>query len=175
VPAIAMRRCSRIVEIYSIECANRLFLAMRHKNPGACINESLFGQGLVAKGEEVLEFRSGQLGQPVLASADDRTGDLALGFDDLVELLLDRSDADKLVNLNVLFLPDSEGTFCCLVLDRGTSPPVEMEDMVGGRVVQPCPIGLERKDEETRLIAAARLKAIHHPVALGSRKLAVSP
>jgi hypothetical protein len=73
------------------------------------------------------------LNQPVLVSADDSTGDLALalGFDDLGDLFLERSDSDELVNLNVRFLADSEGTVGCLVLDGGVPPPVEMEDMVG--------------------------------------------
>ena len=110
-----------------------------------------------------------RLDQPVLVSADDSTGDLALalGFDDLGDLFLERSDSDELVNLNILFPADSEGTVCCLVLDGGVPPPVEMEDMVGCCQVQPCPTGLEREDEETR--------AIHQAVALGFENLSAQP
>jgi hypothetical protein len=61
--------------------------------------------------------------QPVLVSANDSTGDLslALGFDDLGDLFLERSDSDELVNLKFRFLADSEGTVGCLVLDGGGS------------------------------------------------------
>lgn len=40
-----------------------------------------------------------RLDQPVLVSTDDSTGDLslALGFDDLGDLFLERSDSDELV------------------------------------------------------------------------------
>jgi hypothetical protein len=118
-----------------------------------------------------------KLDQPVLVSADDSTGDLslALGFDDLGDLFLERSDLDELVNLNVRFLDDSEGTVGCLVLDGGVPPPVEMEDMVGCSQVQPCPTGLEREDEATRVIAARRLKAIHHAAAMGFKNLSAQP
>jgi hypothetical protein len=135
--------------------------------------ESLFCQGLIAEDEEVLEFRGGELGQSVLAGADDRTGDLALDFDDLVDFFLERSAADQLVKLNVVYRTDSECSVHCLVLDGGVPPPVEMEDMIGGCQVQPRPAGLEREDEETRSIAAARRKAIYHPVALALGSLSM--
>jgi hypothetical protein len=110
--------------------------------------EALFRQRLITEGEEVLELRSGDLDQSVLASVDDRTGDLALGFDDLVDFLLESSAANELVNLNVVLLTDSECTVRCLVLDGGVPPPLEMEDMIGGRQVQPCPHDLERERTE---------------------------
>ena len=135
--------------------------------------ESLFCPGLIAEGEEILEFRGGDLGQSVLAGVHDRTGGLALGFDDLVEVFLASSATDKIVELNVAYLTDSECTVDCLVLDGGVPPPVEREDMIGGCQVQPCPTGLEKEDEETRSIAAARRKAIRHPVALGFGSLSV--
>jgi hypothetical protein len=46
-----------------------------------------------------------------------------------------------------------------------------MGDMIGGCRVQPCLGGLDWDDEETRVIAAGRPKAIHHPVALGLLEL----
>jgi len=139
-----MRRCSRIVEIYSIECEIRLFLAIRPKTRARGRSRACSARALT-EGEDVLKFRSGELGQSVRARVDDRTGDLALGFDDLVDFLLESSAANELASLNVVLLTDSERTIHCMVLDGGVPPPVEMEDMIGGRQVQPCPNGLERE------------------------------
>jgi hypothetical protein len=124
------------------------FFSNTPENSGAWMIEALFRQRLITEGEEVLELRSGDLDQSVLASVDDRTGDLALGFDDLVDFLLDSSAANELVNLNVVLLTDSECTVRCLVLDGGVPPPLEMEDMIGGRQVQPCPHDLEKERTE---------------------------
>jgi hypothetical protein len=136
------------------------------------MHENLFAQGLVAQGEEILEFLSGQLGEPIFTSADDAAGDLALGYDDLVDFFLDGTDADKLMNLNVLVLADAKGTVGCLVFDSGVPPPVKMEDMVGGGQVQTCAVGF---DGEARALAAGRLKPLDHAVALGFGHLAFKP
>ncbi len=110
-----------------------------------------------------------KLDQPVLVSADDSTGDLslALGFDDLGDLFLERSDSDELVNLNVHFWPIRKARSVAWFSTAGFHHRSKWKTWLAGSQVQPCPTGLEREDEETR--------AIHHAVALGFGNLSAQP
>ena len=75
-------------------------------------------------------------GEPRLAAADDRAGDLLLLLDHGVDLLLQRPDADELVHLDPAGLADPEGAVGRLVLDRRVPPAIEVEHVVRGRQVQ---------------------------------------
>jgi hypothetical protein len=57
-------------------------------------------------------------------------GHLLLRLEKSVDLLLDRSSTDELVNENVALLPDAEGSIRRLVLDRRAPPAIEV-NLVG--------------------------------------------
>ena len=84
-----------------------------------------------------------ELGDPVLAGADDVLGDRPLALDHLVDALLERAVAYELVDLHLAVLTDAEGPVRRLVLDGGIPPAVEVEDVVGGREVEAHPAGLQ--------------------------------
>ncbi len=50
---------------------------------------------------------------------------------------------DELVDLHIARLADTESTIGGLVLDRRIPPAVEVNDVVGGRQVEPRAAGLE--------------------------------
>jgi hypothetical protein len=79
-----------------------------------------------------------------LSAIPTASGDLAIGFDRFLE----RSDPDEVVNVKVRILNDSRGADYRVIFDGRIPPAVEMEDMVGGGQVQPCPNGLEERTKK---------------------------
>ena len=75
--------------------------------------------------------------------------------DQLVDPLLDRPRAHHLVHLDDPRLADAVGAVRRLILDGRVPPAVEVEDVVGGRQVEPEAAGAQRHDEHPRV--AARL------------------
>jgi hypothetical protein len=136
---------------------------------------NLIGQRLLPEGEQLLEFLGGQLGEPILSGSDDGASNGSFGLDELVDLFLERSDANKLVDLNALFLADPKRTIGGLVFDRGVPPPVEVKDVIGGGQVKACTASFEREDEESRSSALARLKSLYHLVAQVLRHSTMKP
>src|SRR5437899_504595 len=84
-----------------------------------------FADCLLTQGEQFLELLVGQLGQPVLARADNFLGDGLLPLDHFVDLLLQRADADEFVDLDVAILADAERAVGRLILDGRVPPAVE--------------------------------------------------
>src|SRR5262249_5863330 len=121
---------------------------------------------------ELRQLRIGHVGDPALALlADDAARELSLGVDHVVELLLERSLADELVDHDRLSLSDAERAVRRLVLDRGIPPAVEVNDVAGARQVQARAARLEREDEDAR--PELGLELLDHFLATRARHAAV--
>ena len=97
--------------------------------------------------------------------------ELALRFDELVDLLLYGSAAHEFVHQHVLRLADAKGAVGGLVLHRRIPPAVEMHDMRGGGQIEARAAGFERKHEEPH--GFVFLKSAHQILALLDFGLAV--
>ena len=81
----------------------------------------------------------------------------ALGFDQLVDFILDGAATDELVHEDVAELADAEGAVGRLILDGGVPPPVEVDDMRRGGEIEAGATGFEGQDEERRQVVFLEL------------------
>ena len=103
----------------------------------------------------VAQFAGAQLGQPALASTDDRPGEPFLAFDHIVDHLLQGADGDKFVHLHLLGLADAESAVSGLVFYSGVPPAVEMENVVGAGQVQASATCFEGEDKNGRTVRSS--------------------
>src|SRR5690606_18193798 len=94
------------------------------------------GHGSLGQREEVAQLTAVELGDPLLAGADDLRSEVAFLIEQAVDLLLDGASADQLVDLDRALLADAVRTVCGLVFDGGVPPAVEVKDVVGRREIE---------------------------------------
>jgi len=70
-----------------------------------------------------------------------------LGFDQLIDFILDGAATDKFMHEDIPGLPDPECAIGGLVLHRRIPPAIEMHHMRGGGEIQARTTGFERQDE----------------------------
>src|SRR6266540_622365 len=75
---------------------------------------------------------------PILTAAHNCLCQSFLGFNHVVNHLLQRSRRDKLVHLHIALLTNAEGAVCSLVFDGGIPPAIKVKDVVGACQVQAC-------------------------------------
>ena len=119
-----------------------------------------------------MQLRGGQIGQPLLARADDVLRQFGLLLDHLIDPLLQRAKADELVHLHRAHLADAERAVGRLILNRGIPPTVVVEHVIRRGEVQPQSARLERQHED-RHSAIGSLEAIDESLALVRRRPAV--
>ena len=118
---------------------------------------------LLVEHEQRSEAVGGQLGEPVLALADDHPRQRGLLGDHRLDPLLDGAGAEELAHLDGAPLPDAERPVGGLVLHGRVPPAVQVHHVVGRREREPGAARLEREQHDRR--ALARLEPRHHLVA----------
>ena len=99
------------------------------------------------------------------------SGELSLGLDHLVDLLLDRAAANELVHQHIFGLSDTECAVRGLVFNSRIPPAVEVNHVRRGGQVQSGAAGLERQHEERHVVVL--LEPTDQILALADRGLAV--
>ena len=107
---------------------------------------------LAPQREQIAQLVGRQLGDPVLAGADDLLAEAELALDHLIDALLKRAQRHELVHLHMARLADTEGAVRRLILDGGVPPAIVVEHMIRRRQVEPDAAGLQRKNEHIPLL-----------------------
>ena len=102
---------------------------------------------------------------PLLAARDREVGELALGFEQLVDALLEGARRNESVDQHVLRLADAERAVRGLILGGRIPPEVVMDHDVRGRQVEADAARLEREDHHAAV--GVVLEAVDHLLALG--------
>ena len=118
----------------------------------------------------------GQLGEPAFAGADDLLGQRLLLLDHRVDPLLQRADADELADLDVPPLADAERPVGGLVLHGRVPPPVDVDHVAGRGQVEAGAAGLQRQQEQGRLVEFAERRRPSRPaVSWSCRRAGTAP
>src|SRR6185312_17017346 len=106
----------------------------------------------------------------LVGTLEDLSGQVLLGLDERVDLLLDGASADELVDEHRALLADAIRAVRRLALDGGVPPAIEVDHVAGGREIETGAAGFQRENEERR--AVLPLKLLDEPHALLDVRLA---